>query len=135
MASPREKSPRLYWSPAGRTYRPSGSTVAARGMGGATIPPLGPAAPAARGAQYAPTNAQSDSAVAPASQPETLLRRRRVVPKNAMAMSSFASEDELDSRGEAGRRQNRPYRQSAKQAIAGQSVHLGVTHCPGEDHL
>src|SRR5215468_8860646 len=28
MASPREKSPRLYRVPAGRTYRPVGSTVA-----------------------------------------------------------------------------------------------------------
>src|SRR5215470_4414189 len=90
MASPSEKSPRLYWIPAGRTYRPSGSTVAPRGMEGATLPPLGPAALAVWGAQYAPPSAQSDSAVAAASQRETLRPRRRVESRNVMAMRSFA---------------------------------------------
>src|SRR5215471_11804995 len=90
MASPREKSPRLYWIPAGRTYRPLGSTVTPCGTGGAATPPLGPAALADWGAKYAPASAQSDSAVAPASQRETLPRRRRVVPESAMAMRSFA---------------------------------------------
>src|SRR5215471_3051986 len=90
MASPREKSPRLYRIPAGRTYRPLGSTVAPLKVGGAATPALGPAALAGWGAQYATPTAQSDSAVAPANQRETLPRRRRVVPKNAMAMPSFA---------------------------------------------
>src|SRR5215469_17143761 len=54
MPSPREKSPRLYRIPAGRTYRPSGSTVAPWGIGGATTPPLGATALAALGAAYAP---------------------------------------------------------------------------------
>src|SRR5215467_559727 len=56
----------------------------------AATPPIRPAALADRGAQYAPASARSDSAVAPASQRETLPRRRRAVPKNAMAMRSFA---------------------------------------------
>src|SRR5262249_37634797 len=89
MAGPREKSPRLYRIPAGRTYRPVGSTVASPGMGGAT-PPLGPAALAVWGGQYATANAHSDSAVAPASQRETLPRRRRAVPKSGMASRSSA---------------------------------------------
>src|SRR5215470_18948332 len=55
-ASPREKSPRLYLIPAGRTYRPLGSTVAPRGMRWAATPPIRPAALADRGAQYAPAS-------------------------------------------------------------------------------
>src|SRR5215472_5147337 len=100
MASPREKSPRLYRIPAGRTYRPSGSTVAPLGMCGWTTL-LGAAALAVWGTQYAPASAKSDSAVAPASQRETLPRRRRTVPKNAMAMRSFAMKMKWTVAGEA----------------------------------
>src|SRR5215468_8305250 len=124
MASPREKSPRLYRIPAGRTYRPVGSTVAPPGMGGAT-PPLGPAAVAVWGGQYATANAQSDSAVAPASQRETLPRRRRVVPKSGMAMRSFAMKMKWTVEG-TDRRQTRPYRRSTRQTIDGPSVYLDV---------
>src|SRR5215470_8657820 len=53
-ASPREKSPRLYWIPAGRTYLSSGSTVAPLGIRGAKTGRLGPAALALLGARYAP---------------------------------------------------------------------------------
>src|SRR5215813_8742642 len=112
MASPREKSPRLYWIPAGRTYRPSGSSVAPCERGGATIPPLVPAALAVWGAKYAAASAQSDNAVAPASQRETRPRRRRVVPENAMAMRSFTMQMKWTVAGETDRRQTRPYRLS-----------------------
>src|SRR5258708_12998074 len=76
MASPREKSPRLCWIPAGRTYRPSGSTVAPLWKAGATTPPLGPAALAVWRGQYATANAHSDTALAPPTQRETPPRRQ-----------------------------------------------------------
>src|SRR6516164_6241679 len=72
MASPREKSPRLYLIPAGRTYRPLGSSVIPPKPGSATAASPGPAALAVWGAQYATATAQSDRAVAPASQREIL---------------------------------------------------------------
>src|SRR5215470_1507509 len=100
MASPREKSPRLYWIPAGRTCRPSGSRVALPDMAAATAPPLGPAALAVWGAQYATATAQSDSAVAPASQRGTVPPRRRVVPNGVMANALLRNEVERDGQGE-----------------------------------
>src|SRR5215471_11044402 len=59
-ARPREKSPRLYWSPAGRTNRPVGRSVAPCGTaaGAALVPAC---AVAAWGAEYAVVDTQAAS--------------------------------------------------------------------------
>src|SRR5438477_9120980 len=89
-ARPREKSPTLYRTPAGRTYRPSGRMVARAGTKPAVARSMGPAAPAVWVTESAPAKTHSENTVTPANERRAMSRRRRILPKRAMAMRSFA---------------------------------------------
>jgi hypothetical protein len=131
-ARPSEKSPRLYWSPAGRTNRRSGRRVAPCGTGAAASPWSGGAAVAVRGAEYAARHADREHDGP--DEPTGSGSATRACPADSSHDNATLCE-KLDSRQETDNRRMRTYCGADKPVITRIECSFDVILRSHVDHL